>query len=175
MVRNAARDLLLDLDDQPLTEVAAGISTKSAVVGFALDSITNPAITSSKRLAVAAPDLEEVRAASGEVEQLSELWLHDPATQTAAFKHGYLDSGLPRAGQMVASAIFRVFTIIGDGMVSAVVGAQDRLDVQAELRGLLPAGVRRLQLRGVHPRHLPAPHARHATGGRGAVHGPGLR
>jgi putative ABC transport system permease protein len=148
VVPNPARDLLLDLDNQPITEVPVGgivlpviyeveaglevgdpvriqgpngFSKEFAIVGFARDSIMNPAITSSKRLAVAPADLEEVRAATGEVEQLVEFWLEDPGTQTAAFKKDYLDSGLPRAGQMVDSATFRVFTMIGDGMVAAVV------------------------------------------------------
>jgi hypothetical protein len=53
---------------------------------------------------------------------------------------------------------------VGDGpenlyvMVAVVVAAQARLDVQAELRSLLPAGVRRLHFRddkpGVRRRHL---------------------
>ena len=148
VVPNTDRDLLLDLDNQPITEVAPGqivlpviyeveadlavgdpVTIRGAdgfvkefeIVGFARDSIMNPAITSSKRLAVAPADLEEVRAATGEVEQLIGFWLHDPQTQTAAFKNDYLDSGLPRSGQMVDSAMFRVFTMIGDGMVAAVV------------------------------------------------------
>lgn len=148
VVPNTARDLLLDLDNQPITEVAVGgivlpviyeveaglevgdpVTIRGAggfvkefvIVGFARDSIMNPAITSSKRLAVAPADLEEVRAATGEVEQLIEFWLHDPETQTAVFKKDYLDAGLPRAGQMVDAAMFRVFTMIGDGMVAAVV------------------------------------------------------
>jgi putative ABC transport system permease protein len=148
VVPNTARDLLLDLDNQPITEVPVGgivlpviyeveaglevgdpVTIRGAdgfvkefeIVGFARDSIMNPAITSSKRLAVAPADLEEVRAATGEVEQLIEFWLHEPETQTAAFKNDYLDADLPRAGQMVDSAMFRVFTMIGDGMVAAVV------------------------------------------------------
>ena len=148
VVPNTARDLLLDLDNQPITEVPvggivlpviyeveAGLEVGDPVtirgsdgfvkefelVGFARDSIMNPAITSSKRLAVAPADLEEVRAATGEVEQLIEFWLHEPQTQTAAFKNAYLDADLPRAGQMVDAAMFRVFTMIGDGMVAAVV------------------------------------------------------
>jgi putative ABC transport system permease protein len=148
VVPNPERDLLLDLDNQPITEVApgtivlpviyeveaglevgdtvtvtaaGGFAKEFTIAGFARDSIMNPAITSSKRLAVAPSDLEEVRAHTGEVEQLVEFWLQDPGTQTAGFKKAYLDAELPRAGQMVDSATFRLFTVVGDGMVAAVV------------------------------------------------------
>lgn len=57
----------------------------------------NPALTSSKRLAVASSDLEEVRAHTGEVEHLVEFWLHDPDARTAAFEKAYLDSDMPHA------------------------------------------------------------------------------
>ncbi|GAA1750985.1 hypothetical protein GCM10009767_07470 [Kocuria aegyptia] len=148
VVPNQERDLLLDLENQPITDVdpgtivlpviyqveeglevgdpveittADGFAKEFTIAGFARDSIMNPAITSSKRLAVAASDLEEVRAHTGQVEHLVEFWLHDPDVQTAAFEKAYLDSGMPKAGQMVDSAIFRMFTMIGDGMVAAVV------------------------------------------------------
>lgn len=81
----------------------------------------NPALASSKRLAVAASDLEEVHAHTGTVEHLVEFWLHDPDTQTAVFANAYQDSDMPKAGQMVDSAAFEMFTMIGDGMVAAVV------------------------------------------------------
>jgi putative ABC transport system permease protein len=98
VVPNHERDLLLDLDDQPITAVAPGtivlpvlyqveaglagrrhghhhgsdgFAKDLTIAGFARDSIMNPAITSSKRLAVAPSDLEEVRAHTGEVEHLS--------------------------------------------------------------------------------------------------------
>lgn len=148
VVPNAERDLLLDLDNEPITEVTAGtivppviyqveaglevgdpvtvtgpdgFVTELTIAGFARDSIMNPAVTSSKRLAVSAADLEEVRAHTGQVEQLIEFWLHDPATESAAFQKAYQDSGMPAAGQMVDGAAFRMFTMIGDGMVAAVV------------------------------------------------------
>jgi putative ABC transport system permease protein len=148
VVPNRERDLLLDLDNQPILEVAPGeivlpviyevtaglevgdtvtisapdgFSKGFTIAGFARDSIMNAAITSSKRLAVAAADLEEVRARTGEEEQLIEFWLDDPTVQTAAFSKAYLDTDLPRAGQMVDAATFRMFTMIGDGMVAAVV------------------------------------------------------
>ncbi|MFA9429885.1 FtsX-like permease family protein [Egicoccus sp. AB-alg2] len=148
VVPNTERDLLLDLDNQPLTDVApgtivlpviyeveAGLEVGQSVritaadgyakdftiADFARDSIMNPAVASSKRLAVAASDLEEVRAHTGEVEYLLEFWLDDPATQTAAFEKAYLDSDMPKVGQMVDSATFRTLTVIGDGMVAAVV------------------------------------------------------
>jgi putative ABC transport system permease protein len=148
VVPNTERDLLLDLDNQPLIEVAPGtivppviyqvedglavgdpVTISGAdgyvkeltIAGFARDSIMNPAIASSKRLAVAAADLEEVRAHTGEVEYLVEFWLHDPANQLAGFEKAYLDSDMPKAGQMVDSATFRTLTVIGDGIVAAVV------------------------------------------------------
>jgi putative ABC transport system permease protein len=148
VVPNRERDLLLDLDNRPITEVepgttvlpviyqveaglevgdpmritaADGFTKEFTIAGFARDSIMNPAITSSKRLVVSSSDLEEVRAHTGQVEHLVEFWLHDPGTQTAAFEKAYLDSDLPKAGQMVDSAGFRMFTMIGDGMVAAVV------------------------------------------------------
>lgn len=148
VVPNAERDLLLDLDNEPITEVAAGtivlpviyqvelglevgdpvtvtggdgFVTEFTIAGFARDSIMNPAVTSSKRLAVSVADLEEVRAHTGQVEHLIAFWLHDPATQSAAFQKAYQDAGLPAAGQMVDDAAFRMFTMIGDGMVAAVV------------------------------------------------------
>jgi putative ABC transport system permease protein len=148
VVPNRERDLLLDLDDRPITEVAPGtivlpvyydgadglavgdpvrITTPDGFVkeftiaGFARDSIMNPAISSSKRLAVAPSDLEEVRAHTGEVEQLIAFWLHDPGTQSAAFQKDYLDSEMPQGGQMVDSATFQLLTMIGDGIVAAVI------------------------------------------------------
>jgi putative ABC transport system permease protein len=148
VVPNQERDLLLDLENRPITEVAPGtivlpvhyevqaglevgdpvtvtapdgFTKELTVAGFARDSIMNPAITSSKRLAVAAEDLEAVRAHTGEVEYLIEFWLRDPGSQTASFEKAYLDSAMPKAGQMVDSATFQMFTMIGDGMVAAVV------------------------------------------------------
>lgn len=86
VVPNAERDLLLDLDNQPITEVAPGtivlpviyqvetgletgdvvritaadgFDIELTVAGFARDSIMNPAVTSSKRLAVSSSDLAE--------------------------------------------------------------------------------------------------------------------
>jgi putative ABC transport system permease protein len=148
VVPNTERDLLLDLDDQPITEVAPGTIVlpvyydgadglavgdlvriaapdgfvkEFTIAGFARDSIMNPAISSSKRLAVAPSDLEEVRAHTGQVEQLIEFWLQDPGAQSAAFQKAYLDADTPQAGQMVDSATFQLLTMIGDGIVAAVV------------------------------------------------------
>jgi putative ABC transport system permease protein len=149
VVPNAERDLLLDLDDQPITEVAPGtivlpviydgwgdglavgdtvtitgsdgFRTELTISAFARDSIMNPALASSKRLAVSPADFEEVRAHTGAEEILVEFWLDDPGTQTAAFEKAYLDSDLPKAGQMVNAATFRIMTMIGDGMVAAMV------------------------------------------------------
>jgi putative ABC transport system permease protein len=148
VVPNAERDLLLDLDDQPITDVAPGtivlpvyhevetglgigdtvtitapdgFAMDLEVSGFARDSIMNPAITSSKRLAVAAADLEEIRGHTGAVEHLISFWLDDPAASSAGFQKDYLDAGLPQAGQMVDSATFQMLTMIGDGMVATVV------------------------------------------------------
>jgi putative ABC transport system permease protein len=148
VVPNVERDLLLDLDDQPIRAVEdgtivlpvyhqleaglevgdpvritgpAGFVKEFTIAGFARDSIMNPAIASSKRLAVSAADLEEVRAHTGDDEYLLEFWLHDPGTQSSAFQKAYLDSELPKAGQMVDSATFGLLTMIGDGMVAAVV------------------------------------------------------
>ena len=148
VVPNRERDLLLDVDNRPVTEVAPGtimlpviyqveaglalgdpvrvsaadgFAKDFTIAGFVRDSIMNPAITSSKRLAVAPSDLQEVRAHTGEVEHLIEFWLHDPATQTASFERAYLESDMPKAGQMVDSATFRMLTVIGDGLVAAMV------------------------------------------------------
>jgi putative ABC transport system permease protein len=148
VVPNAERDLLLDLDNQPITEVAPGtivppvyheveaglevgdtvtitapdgFAMDLEVAGFARDSIMNPAIASSKRLAVAAADLEEIGAHTGAVEHLISFWLDDPAASSAGFQKDYLDAGLPQAGQMVDSATFQILTMIGDGMVATVV------------------------------------------------------
>jgi putative ABC transport system permease protein len=148
VVPNRERDLLLDLNDQPITAVAPGtivlpviyqveeglevgdtVSITSSdgfakdltIGGFARDSIMNPAITSSKRLAVSPADLEEVRSHTGEVEHLVSFWLNDPAVETAAFEKAYLDSAMPKAGQLVDSATFQMLTMIGDGMVAAAV------------------------------------------------------
>lgn len=148
VVPNRERDLLLDLDNQPITEVAPGtmvlpviyeveaglevgdpvtitaadgFSKKFTITGFARDSIMNPAVTSSKRLAVSPSDLEEVLAHTGEVEHLVEFWLDNPETQIGPLGKAYQDSDMPKAGQMVDAATFRMFTMIGDGMVAAVV------------------------------------------------------
>jgi putative ABC transport system permease protein len=148
VVPNRERDLLLDLDNQPITEVAPGrvvlpvyyqlesglevgdpvritaadgFAKNLMITGFARDSIMNPAVASSKRLAVSSTDLEEVRAHTGVVEQLIAFWLHDPDTQTAPFEKAYLGSHMPKAGQMVDAATFTTLTMVGDGMVAAVV------------------------------------------------------
>ncbi|EYR63192.1 hypothetical protein N866_02375 [Actinotalea ferrariae CF5-4] len=148
VVPNQQRDLLLDLDNEPITEVAPGtvvlpvfyevehglrvgdpvvitaadgFRTELTIAGFARDSIMNAGITSSKRLAVSPTDLEQVRAHTGEVEHLVEFWLHDPAAQSAGFQTAYLDAGMPQAGQMVDSATFQMFTMVGDGMDAAIV------------------------------------------------------
>ena len=148
VVPNVEHDLLLDLNNEPITEVAPGtivlpviyqvetgleagdpvritaadgFVTELTVAGFARDSIMNPAVTSSKRLAVSHSDLAEVREHTGSVEHLISFWLHDPGTETAAFEKAYQDADLPQAGQMVDSAAFRMFTMVSDGMVAAVV------------------------------------------------------
>lgn len=148
VVPNQERDLLLDLDNRPITEVAPGtvvppvfyeverglqvgdpvvitaadgFRTELTIAGFARDSIMNAGITSSKRLAVSPADLAEVRAHTGEVEHLVEFWLHDPAARSAGFQTAYLDAGMPQAGQMVDSATFQMFTMVGDGMDAAIV------------------------------------------------------
>lgn len=148
VVPNRERDLLLDLDNEPITDVAPGtivlpvlyeveqglevgapvvvtapdgFRTELTIAGFARDSIMNPAITSSKRLAVAASDLAEIRAHTGEQEHLVEFWLHDPGAQIAGFSKAYLEAGMPQAGQMVDSATFQMFTMVGDGLVAAMV------------------------------------------------------
>ena len=148
VVPNTERDLLLDLENEPITaveagaillpviyQVEAGLEVGDPVVitapdgfvkeltiaGFARDSIMNPAVSSSKRLAVSPVDLAEVAAHTGETEQLIEFWLAEPGTQSAAFQKVYQDSEMPAAGQMVDSAAFLMFSMIGDGMVAAVV------------------------------------------------------
>src|SRR5690606_26040908 len=111
----------LEVGDPVTITGREGFVKELTIAGFARDSIMNPAVTSSKRLAVSAADLEEVRAHTGQVEQLIQFWLHDPASDSAAFQKAYQDSGMPAAGQMVDGAAFRMFTMIGDGMVAAVV------------------------------------------------------
>jgi putative ABC transport system permease protein len=110
VVPSAERDLLLDLDNEPITDVepgtivlpviyevqdglevgqsvqitaADGFSKEFTIAGFARDSIMNPAIASSKRLAVSSGDLEEVREHTGEIEYLLEFWLQEPGSQLA--------------------------------------------------------------------------------------------
>lgn len=148
VVPNQRRDLLLDLENDPITAVAPGtivlpviyeveaglevgdpvtisasdgFETELTIAGFARDSIMNPAVTSSKRLAVSPADFDEVQAHTGVLEYLFEFWLVEPATQSAAFQKAYQDAGMPAAGQMVDTATFRMFTMIGDGMVAAVI------------------------------------------------------
>ena len=148
VVPNMERDLLLDLDNEPVLEVepgtivlpvlydvrsdlevgdvvtitaADGFRTDLTVAGFARDSTMNPAIASSKRLAVSPQDHAEVLAHTGAVEYLIEFWLADPSSDTGAFSAAYLDSDLPKNGQMVDSATFQILTMIGDGMVAAVI------------------------------------------------------
>jgi putative ABC transport system permease protein len=148
VVPNRVRDLLFDLDGRTITDVEPGtvllpvyyavehgleagdtvtitatdgFATDLTIVGFARDSIMNPAITSSKRLAVAPADLEDIRAHTGEVEHLVEFWLEDPTTQSATFQKAYLDAGMPQTGPMVDAATFQMLTMIGDGIVAAVV------------------------------------------------------
>src|SRR5690606_22133094 len=140
VVPNGERDLLLDLDNEPITSVepgtvllpvyyevetdlevggqvritaADGFARDFTIAGFARDSIMNPALTSSKRIAVSPADMEEVALHTGEVEYLVEFWLHEPGAQTAGFEKAYLDSDMPKAGQMVDSAAFQMFTMIG--------------------------------------------------------------
>lgn len=148
VVPNADRDLLLDMHNEPITAVepgtiilpvfydvetdveigdvvaitgADGFRTELTVAGFARDSIMNPAIASSKRLAVAAHDYAQIAAHTGSLEYLITFWLTGPGAQSAAFEAAYLDSGLPKNGQMVNSATFQTLAMIGDGLVAAVV------------------------------------------------------
>ncbi|MGJ3509651.1 FtsX-like permease family protein [Enemella sp. A6] len=147
VVPNGERDLLLDLQGRPITEVAPGtiwlpviyqvehglqpgatvtvtapdgFRHELRVAGFMRDSIMNTGIASSKRLAVHPDDLAAVRAHTGTPEYLISFWLTDPA-ELEPFKKAYLDSGLPHVGPMIDSAAFRAFNMISEGLVAGVV------------------------------------------------------
>lgn len=145
---NAERDFFLDLEGRPVTEVEPGtiwmpvmylveddlqpgdvvsIAAEDGqtfdlrVAGFVRDAIMNTAIASSKRLVVAESDLTTIKDHTGTPEYLIAFWLHDPTNQIAGFKADYAAAGLPDAGPMVDSSIFRMFNMISEGMVAAVV------------------------------------------------------
>lgn len=148
VVPNLERDLLLDADNRPVTDVEPGtvwlpvyyeieedlqpgalvtvtgpdgFRHDLTVAGFVRDSIMNTAIASSKRLAVHPADLDLVAAHTGTPEHLISFWLEDPDTQIAGFRKAYQDDRLPSAGPMVDRATFTMFNMISEGIVAGVV------------------------------------------------------
>ncbi|WP_114854765.1 FtsX-like permease family protein [Brachybacterium sp. YJGR34] len=148
MVPGDERDLLLDLDGDPLNEVAPGtihlpvmyriedslevgdVVTITApdgfrhdltVAGFVRDSIMNTAIASSKRLAVSEEDFTQVAARTGSLEHLIGFWVHDPTTEIPVLRNAYQEGGMPTAGPMLDRSGFLLFTVISEGLVAAVV------------------------------------------------------
>lgn len=141
------RDRLLMLDDTPLTEVEPGsiwlpvyymaehatavgdvvtITGRDGyrldltIAGFVRDSTMNPAITSSKRLAVSQQDMADVAQHTGTPEFLISFWLDDPAA-TQSFMSSYQDSDMPGLGPIVSRDTFLLFNSLSDGLVAGVV------------------------------------------------------
>lgn len=148
VVANTERDLFTDLAGHRVTDVESGTiwlpviyrvenglepgatvtvtgpegyRQHFVIAGFFRDAIMNTGIASSKRLAISAADLAELQAHTGTSEYLISFWLHDPAGGTAAFKKAYLDAGMPSIGPMLDSSAFRLFNMISEGLVAAVV------------------------------------------------------
>lgn len=153
-VPDPERDLLLDLEDRPVTAVArgqiwlplyhrleTGLEVGSTVTilapdgfrrdlevaGFFRDSTMNTAIAGSKRLAVHRDDLADIAAHTGTPEQLISFWVEDPAARLPALRTAYQEAGLPSAGPMVDRSAFALFAIIAEGLVGAVVLAASLL------------------------------------------------
>lgn len=141
------RDLLLDMQDRPLTDVEpgtiwlpllyedSGIGAGSTVTltapdgfrlelevaGFLRDSGMGPAIAGSKRLAVSAEDLAAVAEHTGSREHLISFWLQDRSQDLAAVRSAYQQAGLPAAGPSVDRSAFMLFTVFAEGLVAALV------------------------------------------------------
>lgn len=147
VVPSTARDLLLDLEDRPLTDVApgtiwlpllyqdSGLAVGSSVTvtapdgfrreltvaGFLRDSTMGPAIAGSKRLAVSDEDLAEIAQHAGTWESLIGFWVEDPARDLSALRSAYQQAGLPASGPSVDRSGFMLFTVFADGLVAAIV------------------------------------------------------
>ena len=148
VVPDDRRDLLLDEQDRPITDVhpgtiwlplfhqlESGISTGDTVTitgpdgfrrelevaGFLRDSTMNTAIAGSKRLAVSEEDLADIAAHTGTWEHLLSFWVHDPAADLTTLRTAYQESALPSAGPMVDRSAFRLFTVLAEGLVATIV------------------------------------------------------
>ena len=148
VVPDDRRDLLLDEQDRPITDVhpgtiwlplfhqlESGVSTGDTVTitgpdgfrrelevaGFLRDSTMNTAIAGSKRLAVSEEDLADIAAHTGTWEHLLSFWVHDPAADLTTLRTAYQESALPSAGPMVDRSAFRLFTVLAEGLVATIV------------------------------------------------------
>ena len=148
VVPDDRRDLLLDEQDRPITDVhpgtiwlplfhqlESGVSTGDTVTitgpdgfrrelevaGFLRDSTMNTAIAGSKRLAVSEEDLADIAAHTGTWEHLLSFWVHDPSADLTSLRTAYQESALPSAGPMVDRSAFRLFTVLAEGLVATIV------------------------------------------------------
>ena len=147
MVPAHERDLLLDLQDRPITDVEPGtvwlpllyedsglaVGSTVAVIapdgfrrelvvaGFLRDSGMGPAIAGSKRLAVSAEDLAAVAEHTGTWEHLISFWVQDRSQDLTTVRGAYQEAGLPAAGPSVDRSAFMLFTVFAEGLVAALV------------------------------------------------------
>lgn len=148
VVPDDERDLLLDEQDRPVTDVdrgtiwlpvlyedldglAVGSSVtitapdgfrlELEVAGFLRDSGMGPAIAGSKRLAVSAEDLAAVAEHTGTWEHLISFWVHDRSQDLTILRSAYQQAGLPAAGPVVDRSALMLFTVFAEGLVASMV------------------------------------------------------
>lgn len=140
-------DLLLNEDNQPIdavepgtvimpimykiegslqvgdvVEIGTGPGARTlSVVGFTRDSIMNPPIAGSKRIAVNDADSMDIARNYGTREYLIEFWVQDPDTQIPTVSTAYMDAGLPTNGPTVDRATFRMFIAVGEGFSAGAI------------------------------------------------------
>lgn len=105
-----------------LTVTGPGGATELEVAGFLRDSQMNSSFASSKRLLVAAEDLEEVRATvadAGTVENLVLFRLTEPGVATQ-FESQYRQAGLETRGPTITWSLMVLVNSLSEGITAAI-------------------------------------------------------
>ncbi|MEJ6020132.1 ABC transporter permease [Corynebacterium sp. H113] len=145
VTQNSSMDILLDLDNKPLsvapgdiavpiyhrerldlqlgdtvTVKAGDVTHDFTVSNFLRDSMMNPGLASSKRFLINEKDAQTLRSQLGAPEYLIEFALTDSANKRS-FQQDYAESGLPADGMALSSDDFKMLTVLSDGILAAIV------------------------------------------------------
>ncbi len=143
--QNSAFDLLLDLENNPVTVSRGNIAVpiyhklkknmktgdivriahksfirEFKVSGFIRDAQMNPSIIHSKRFVVHEDDFEDLKNSIGEVEYLIEFQLND-ISRLSDFSSAYEASGLPGSGPSINYNLFRIINVLTDSIAAVIV------------------------------------------------------